>query len=172
MKHSIAIAVVVGLFVPLVRCQPAHVPTNVDASDAAREATPNPFVDASDPASRACAKLAGWQCPVGLEPACADAFRLPARFGIDPACVLERGEPRRARSLQRPVHERPVSGLEALARARRVREGDVLLRVLGDGGGRDRPRDHDCDPRPVLQRGPLNWNPGSTQGQVLVKRRR
>lgn len=55
----------------------------VDASDAA----------AKDSADLACQKLKAWECAIGNSQYCAQTFRLPARFGFDPACVLEAGNP-------------------------------------------------------------------------------
>jgi hypothetical protein len=46
---------------------------------------PNPHADL---AAAACARLSDAGCPLGDDPNCEAAFRLPSRFGADPACVL------------------------------------------------------------------------------------
>lgn len=81
MRTSALLALLVVTGCPDPPKPPPVVPS--DASDAA------PYnADASDDPTQACVRLAAYGCALGRDPYCPSAFRLPGRFGADPACVL------------------------------------------------------------------------------------
>jgi hypothetical protein len=77
-KKFLLLAVMLGCNQPPI---PPPVVPPTDASDAAP-------VPPYDQATAACAHLQALGCPVGRDPNCAATFRLGARFGANPACVL------------------------------------------------------------------------------------